>query len=111
VNEHVRHEDSVDQAIVRVLNAERTARAAVERCRDEARREAAHARIRERQVLERADRRIEAVRERCSAALSEHLHRLSTELERICLNPTVDAATRERLAKVAHRVAAEMTGS
>jgi vacuolar-type H+-ATPase subunit H len=110
LSEQLRHEDIVDQAIARVLTAEREAREAVERCREEARTDLARARGSAREVLDRADRRISAVHERCAKGLNLELDRLRAETQRIPREPSVDAATRQRLAIVIGRVAAEMTG-
>lgn len=110
MNEQLRHDDSVDRAVARVLDAEREAREAVERCHEQARSDLARARSGAREVLNRADRRISAVHERCAKGLGHALDRLRTETEAIPLEPTVDASTHRRLATVVQRIAAEMTG-
>jgi len=99
----------VDGAIMRVLQAEQAARAAVvqdaahaERLRDDARQRA-------RAIAERAALRVARVHQRVDAAITERLEHIRRQRAALTDAPPDDGAESARLERALDRLAAELT--
>ena len=100
----------VDQAIVRVLQAEQSARAAVTECTAEAERLRQHARARARVIAERAAERVARVHDRTEAALRAEVERLNRQRAALQQPTPPDPDEPTRLTRAIERLAAELTG-
>ncbi len=100
--------ETVDEAINRVLKAEKEARQAVENCRFDARRIVNRARIGASRILERADDRIGLMHRRCEQSVGHRLSELRAEARRIPTQPVLEPDVRERLEVMVRRLAEEM---
>ncbi len=103
--------ETVDEAINRVLKAEKEARQAVENCRFEARRIVNRARIGASRILERADDRMGLMHRRCEQSVGHRLSELRAEARRIPTQPVLEPDVRERLEAMVRRLAEEMIRS
>lgn len=102
--------DEAEQAVARVLDAERGARDEVARCERQAARLVAEARQRVAGLHERTGARIERLRERMALTAERRLSGLRAEQEELALEPRPDAATLERLDAAIALLAAEIAG-
>lgn len=103
--------NSVDEAIDRVLSAEREARAAVEECRKQAHRRLSQARAQARRILERGDVRINGLHTRSERTVARTIAALKTETKGLSQEPALDDIQLARLADVVRALAAEITGA
>ena len=101
--------ESVEEAINRVLEAEKEARQAVENCRSDARRVVNSARVRAGRILERADHRIGFMHRLCEQSVGRRLAELRAEASRIPGEAVLEAEVQERLEGIVRRLAEEMT--
>lgn len=105
-----RAETSVDQAIERVLAAEREANKAIEECRQQARSLASRARARSRRILERADERIGGLRARSDPTVNKTIAELEAQMHGLSGEPTLDDEQLARVERGVRILAAEITG-
>lgn len=96
-------------AIERVLEAERDARAAVSVCQEQAARIVAEARLHARRIAERADARIDALRAASRARLAGELARLDAEAQALAARP-IAPETQRRMEAAVDGLAARLTG-
>ncbi len=102
--------DEAEQAVARVLEAERSAREAVAECERRAERSVADAKARVAELHERTGARIERLRERMALGAERRLSALRAEQEGLALESRPDAKTLERLDAAIERLAAEIAG-
>ncbi len=102
--------DEAEQAVARVLEAERGAREALAQCERHAERIVAEATARVAGLHERTGARIERLRERMALAAERRLSGLRAEQEALALESRPDAETLERLDAAIARLAAEIAG-
>lgn len=95
------------QAIERVLEAEREARAAVEDCEAQAARLVAEARQGARRIAERADARIDALRAAARTRFAAERARLNAEGQRVA---PMAPQTEVRMAAAVEELAARLSG-
>jgi hypothetical protein len=100
----------VDQAIVRVLQAEQAVRAAVAQCAADAERVRQDARARGRRIAERAAERVARVHDRTEAALRAEIERLNRQRAALQQPAPPDPDEPAQLARALDRLAAELTG-
>jgi vacuolar-type H+-ATPase subunit H len=100
----------VDQAIVRVLQAEQAAREAVAQCTAEAERIRQDARARARAIAERAAERVARVHDRTEAALRAEIERLNEQRAALRQPAPPDPDEPARLGRALDRLAAELAG-
>lgn len=100
-------EPTAQQAIERVLEAEREARAAVEACEAQGTRIVAEARQSARRIAERADARIDAMRSAARAGLAAQLARLNAEAQVVAV---IAPETQARMAAAVEAMAARLSG-
>lgn len=101
----------VDQAIVRVLQAEQSARDAVAQCALDAERIRQDARARARVIAERAAGRIARVHEWTEARLRRDIERLEAERAALQRPAAEDPTEPARVALALDLLGAELTGS
>lgn len=101
---------TVDQAIVRVLQAEQSAREAVARCAADAERLRQDARARARAIAERAAERVARVHTWTEARLRSEVERLNAQREALLQPEPPDPDEPGRVARALDRLAAELTG-
>jgi vacuolar-type H+-ATPase subunit H len=109
---HVNTTDTVrvDEAIVRVLQAEQAARDAVAQCAIDAERLRQEARARAKAIAERAALRVAHVHERTDAALHATVERLNAERAALQRPAAPDPDEPARVARALDWLAAELTG-
>jgi len=100
----------VDLAIVRVLDAEQSARDAVAQCTVDAERVRHEARTRARVVAERAAERVARVHEWTAARLHEEIQRLNEQRAALLQPAAPDPDEPARVARALDQLAAELTG-
>ena len=100
----------VDQAIVRVLQAEQSAREAVARCAADAERLRQDARARGRAIAERAAERVARVHAWTEAQLRSEIERLNAQRQALLQPAPPDPDEPARVARALDRLAAELTG-
>lgn len=100
----------VDAAIVRVLQAEQAARAAVDQYVAEAEQIRESARLRARAIAERGAERVARVHRWTDAAIRERVEALARERAALKAPEAPDATEPERIAGALERLAAELTG-
>jgi hypothetical protein len=100
----------VDEAIVRVLHAEQSARDAVALCAADAERVRQAARARARAIAERAAERVARVHTWTEAALQAEVARMNRERAALQRPAPPDPEEPARLARALDRVAAELAG-
>lgn len=103
-------EPVVDAAFAQVLQAEQTARAAVQAARAQADEIAEHARAQARSRAERTRRRVAAVRAAFEAALQSELKGLADEAEALAVVTPLVTNDDERVAHAVQRLAAQLAG-
>jgi len=106
-----RANDSVDEAIRRVLSAEREARLAVEECRRQAHRRLSQARAAARRILAQGDERIDGLHARCERTVARTIAALKAETKGLYQEPVLDDVQLARLADAVRALAAEITGA
>jgi len=101
---------AVEEAIIRVLEAERSARAEVEQCAVDAEQIRQEARLRARAIAERAAERAARVHRWMDASIRTRVEELNRE--RACLQQPAMPNPEEpaRLARALDRLAAELSG-
>ena len=97
-----------DVAIAQVLEAEREALAAIERCEDEVRALAAAAREEARRVGTRADQRLAGARSRLAGRAQSRIASLEAEITRLRVAPATQLVDRLHLENAVRRLAAEL---
>jgi F0F1-type ATP synthase membrane subunit b/b' len=102
-------EEAVEDAMRRVLEAERRARDAVAGCEQEAARTLDEARARARRIAERADARVQALHVRCADSLARELARLRATAKSLC-SPELDPSRLARLDGAVQALAAQLGG-
>ena len=102
-------EPAAQEAIERVLEAERDARAAVSVCEEQAARTVAEARLHARRVAERADARIDAMRAAARSRLAADLARLDAEARALTARP-IPPETQARMEAAVQGLAARLSG-
>jgi hypothetical protein len=100
----------VDDAIVRVLYAEQSAREAVAQCAADAERLRQDARARARAIAERAAERVARVHQWTESALRVEIARLNEQRAALQLPAPDDPDEPARVARALDRLAAELTG-
>lgn len=103
-------DETADESINRVLEAEQTARAAVERARADAATLLEQARLRARRINDRTDTRVSKLRAACqrwSAAKTAELQQAADEVRS---RPVQQDERRQRLHDAVTRLAAVLTG-
>jgi hypothetical protein len=98
-----------DQAIARVLAAERDARLAVAECAQQAERESQLARDAARRIAARSAERVTRVQEAAERQLASALARVAVEREALAAHETDPAAIAERLQTAVTRLARELS--
>lgn len=101
---------TVDLAIVRVLDAEQSARDAVEQCTLDAERARHEARARARVIAERAAERAARVHDWTAARLRDEVRRLSEQRAALLQPAPPDPDEPLRVARALDQLAAELTG-
>jgi vacuolar-type H+-ATPase subunit H len=101
----------VEQAIARILQAEREADEAVARCKVECAERAAASRERARKIQARAERRIAALRGKFSVPVSERIRDLDGAVAQPPREAARELASDELLSRAAGAVARELTGA
>lgn len=101
----------VDEAIVRVLQAEQSARDAVAQCARDAEGVRQAARVRARAIAERAAERVARVHQWTEARLAAAIGRLEAERAALHRPATPDPDEPARVDQALERLAAELTGS
>lgn len=103
-------EDGAQEAINRVLAAEREAAEAVRRCEQQAAalREETHTKAR--RLAERTDARIRRLRTRIEEQTAQQVAVLRVSAEELRSRPVLEDARRARLPQVVARLAARLTG-
>lgn len=99
---------SAEDAIGRVLEAERDAQAAVTLCQEQGAGIVADARLRARRIAERADARIDAMRAASQARVAAEVARLDAEAQALAARP-VPADRQRRLEAAVDSLAARLT--
>ena len=105
-----RLEGSADEAIARVLRAERDAQAVIARTRSEAGRMAEAARADARAVAERTERRIRSVVSAFERELAERLAEIDAEATAMAQPHTLTADELAALERAVRQLARELTG-
>lgn len=100
----------VDEAIVRVLEAEQTARAAVLQYASDADEIRTQARARAHVIAERAAERVARVHRWTDAAIRERVDRMNSERSALQGAEPVDPEEPARVAQALDRLAAELSG-
>ena len=100
----------VDQAIVRVLQAEQTAREAVAQCALDAEVLRQNARARARAIAERAAERVARAHQWTDAALRSEVERLNRQRAALQQPAPPDPDEPARVARALDRLCAELTG-
>jgi hypothetical protein len=100
----------VDLAIVRVLQAEQSARDAVAQCATDAERLRQEARARARAIAERAAERVARVHASTEARLQSAIARLNAQRAALLQPAPPDPGEPARVARALDRLAAELTG-
>jgi F0F1-type ATP synthase membrane subunit b/b' len=100
----------VDLAIVRVLDAEQSARDAVAQCAVDAERVRHEARVRARVIAERAAERAARVHEWTASRLREQVQRLNEQRAALLQPAPPDPEEPARVARALDQLAAELTG-
>jgi hypothetical protein len=100
----------VDDAIVRVLHAEQSARDGVAQCGASAERERRQARARARAIAERAAERVARVHQRTETAMRTEIARLNEQRAALRLPAAADPDEPALVARALDRLAAELTG-
>ena len=100
----------VDQAIVRVLHAEQSARDAVAQCAVDAERLRQDAKARAHAIAERAAERVARVHQWTDAALRSEIGRLNQQREALQQPAPPDPDEPSRVARALDRLCAELTG-
>lgn len=100
----------VDQAIVRVLHAEQSARDAVAQCAADAERVRQDARARAHAIAERAAERVSRVHGWTEARLRREIERLNAQRAALLQPAPPDPDEPARVARALDRLAAELTG-
>ena len=101
----------VDQAIVRVLHAEQSAREAVAQCSVDAEFLRQEARARARAIAERAAERVARAHQWTDAALRSEIERLNQQRAALQQPAAPDPDEPARVARALDRLSAELTGS
>ncbi|MEO6319669.1 MAG: hypothetical protein ABIR56_03330 [Polaromonas sp.] len=101
---------SAEDAIERVLEAERDALATVSLCQEQAARIVAEARLRARRIAERADARIDAMRAASQASVAAEVARLDAEAQALAAR-SVPAERQRRLEAAVDSLAARLTAN
>jgi vacuolar-type H+-ATPase subunit H len=101
----------VDQAIVRVLHAEQSAREAVAQCAVDAELLRQEARARARAIAERAAERVARAHRWTDAALRSEVERLNQQRAALQQPAPPDPEEPARVARALDRLSAELTGS
>jgi hypothetical protein len=101
---------AVDEAIMRVLKAETSARAAVEQCAADAERIRLEARARARTIAERAAERVARVHLWMDASIRARVDALNLERTSLQQPATPNPEEPARLARALDRLAAELSG-
>jgi vacuolar-type H+-ATPase subunit H len=101
----------VDQAIVRVLHAEQSAREAVAQCAVDAELLRQEARARARAIAERAAERVARAHQWTDAALRSEVERLNQQRAALQKPAPPDPDEPARVARALDRLSAELTGS
>jgi hypothetical protein len=100
----------VEQAIARVLDAERTARISIAEAQAEALAIAERARASVRAIDERALKRIVAIRARFEARIAAEVDALNQAAAALDIDPALDDADRAAVAHAVAALAGELTG-
>lgn len=100
----------VDEAIARVLEAERAARAAVAQCVEDAEAMRQAARARAQAIAERAAERAAVVHRRADASIRARIEELNRERTGLQQPPGPGAEEPRRLARALDRLADELAG-
>jgi vacuolar-type H+-ATPase subunit H len=101
---------AVDEAIMRVLEAETSARAAVEQCVADADEIRQDARVRARAIAERAAERVAKVHRWMDASIKGRVEHLNLERASLQQPATPNPEEPARLARALDRLAAELSG-
>lgn len=103
-------DDLVARAIDRVLEAERTAQAAVVRCESETAAALEQARQQRRECLERAQVRIATLRARVSESLGLRIEQLAEQRRQSAATIVTELSDPRRQAAALERLAVQLTG-
>jgi hypothetical protein len=103
-------EEAADEAINRVLAAEREARERVSLAQAQAAKLVAQARLRARRIHERTDARVSRLRAACREWSAREVARRQEEARRILSSPVADDGRSGRLSTAVARLAAVLTG-
>jgi hypothetical protein len=100
-----------EEAVLRVLEAERTALAQVEQCRLQALQMADECRARAERVRKRTEDRIEQLRERMTVAARLRQERIHSEMAALERDMSTDASVLAALEEAIARVTEELAGA
>ena len=103
--------DSVEQAMNRVLQAEREAEQAIADCEQEARQILQAAQQTAKHIADRTDQRITLIQMRLAQKIKAHVDALERADRRTQLEPSQYDLGADELASVVQEVAAELTGN